>query len=143
MLKAHQECFLLLTKQYHQSGNKHLEKFLAFTYKELLKNFLGGRMSSAAINVRLFQSVFEQNPGFGWQHLFKIILKCIISVKGEESKKKQSGANDDLMPSKPQPKAKKSEEGEEGEGEGSRSNHQRLQAVELLGFLIKECTQHE
>ncbi len=46
MLKAYQDCFFLLTKQYHQSGNKHLEKFLAFTYKELLKNFLGGRIST-------------------------------------------------------------------------------------------------
>ena len=81
MLKAYQDCFLLLTKQYHQSGNKQLEKFLAFTYKELLKNFLGGRMSSAAVNVRFFQSVFEQNPGFGWHHLIQVILRCIVSVK--------------------------------------------------------------
>ena len=54
MLKAYQDCFLLLTKQYYQSGNKQLQKFLAFTYKELLKNFLGGRMSTAAINIRFF-----------------------------------------------------------------------------------------
>ena len=121
MLKAYQDCFLLLTKQYHQSGNKHLEKFLGFTYKELLKNFLGGRMTSAAINLRFFQSVFEQNPCFGWQHLLKIILKCIVSVK-ENKKAKQSGAEDDLMPTKLEAsKGKKG--GNEDEGDGSRSNH--------------------
>lgn len=54
MLKAYQECFLLLTKTYFQSGNEKLMKFLAFTYKELLKTFLGGRMQSNAINVRFF-----------------------------------------------------------------------------------------
>lgn len=59
MLKAYQECFLLLTKTYYQSGNDKLVKFLAFTYKELLKTFLGGRMQSNAINVRFFQTVFE------------------------------------------------------------------------------------
>lgn len=55
MVKAYQECFLLLTKTYFQSGNKRLVKFLAFTYKELLKTFLGGRMPQNAITVRLFQ----------------------------------------------------------------------------------------
>jgi len=50
MLKAYQDCFLLLTKQYAHSDSKPLQHFLAFTYKELLKNFLGGRLSSAAIN---------------------------------------------------------------------------------------------
>ena len=122
MLKAYQDCFLLLTKQYHQSGNKNLEKFLAFTYKELLKNFLGGRMSSAAINVRFFQSVFEQNPGFGWHHLIKVILKCIVSVKETKKPKSTGGADDELMPSKGETsKGKKA--GDEDEGLGSRSNH--------------------
>jgi hypothetical protein len=59
MRKAYQECFLMLTKNYYQQGNKKLTKFLAFTYKELLKTFLAGRMSSNAINVRFFQMAFE------------------------------------------------------------------------------------
>jgi len=43
------------------------------------------------------------------------------------------------MPTKPTPSLVK-KGGDEEDGEGSRSNHQRLQAVELLGFLIKECS---
>lgn len=81
MAKAYQECFLLLTKTYYQSGNANLIKFLAFTYKELLKNFLGGRLNSNAVSLKLFQSVFEQNPTFGWEHLLKVILKCIVATK--------------------------------------------------------------
>lgn len=55
MLKAYQDCFLLLTKTYYQAqSNQPLQRFLAFTYKELLKNFLGGRMASNAINVKFF-----------------------------------------------------------------------------------------
>jgi hypothetical protein len=100
MLKAYTDCFLLLTKTFYQNqSNKPLQKFLAFTFKELLKNYLGGRMSSNAINVRLFQSVFEQNPGFGWQHLIKVILKCIVStkVKGAKAEGKTEGEYE-LMP---------------------------------------------
>lgn len=41
---------------------------------------------------------------------------------------------------KPTTPSKKKKGGDnEDEGEGSRSNHQRLQAVELLGLLIKVC----
>ena len=54
MVKAYQDCFLLLTKTYYQSGNRKLVKFLAFTYRELLKTFLKGRLSSSAINVKFF-----------------------------------------------------------------------------------------
>lgn len=100
MQKAYVDCFLLLTKTYYQSGNPRLMKFLAFTYKELLKTYLGGRLNSGAINVRFFQSVFEQNPGFGWGHLFKVLVKCIGETKVkkvaavEESKKAD---DDDIM----------------------------------------------
>lgn len=38
---------------------------------------------------------------------------------------------------------KKNETVEDDEGDGSRSNHQRLQAVELFGFLIKDCQNSE
>jgi hypothetical protein len=59
MQKAYQDCFLLLTKTYSQSGNAKLVKFLSFTIKELLKQYLGGRLHSAVINVRFFQLIFE------------------------------------------------------------------------------------
>ena len=79
-------------------------------------------MSSAAINVRFFQSVFEQNPGFGWHHLIKVILKCIVSVKETKKPKSTSGADDELMPSKGE--TSKGKKGvDEDDGLGSRSNH--------------------
>ncbi len=90
MVKAYQECFYLLTKTYYQSGNKQLVKFLAFTYKELLKTFLRGRVSSSAISVKFFQTVFEQNPVFGWDHLLGTILKCIASTKAPKKDEKDS-----------------------------------------------------
>lgn len=37
----------------------------------------------------------------------------------------------------------KKDDDEEEDGDGSRSNHQRLQAVELFGFLIKESLNSE
>jgi hypothetical protein len=130
MLKAYTDCFLLLTKTYYQSTNPSLQKFLVFTFKELLKTYLGGRLNSAAINVRFFQSVFEQNPGFGWG-LAKVLIKCIAETKTKEEKKDD---DDELIKTADKKKQKKDSE----DGEGSRSNHQRLQAVELLGHLIKE-----
>ncbi len=45
------------------------------------------------------------------------------------------------MPASDSKKKKKGTINEE-EGQGSRSNHQRLQAVELLNHLIKDCRQH-
>ena len=99
MLKAYQECFLLLTKTYYQSANPKLIKFLAFTYKELLKTFLGGRMSSNAVSVRFFQQVFEQSPAFAWDHLLKIILKCIVTIRAPSTSDvvEKYNEDDDLM----------------------------------------------
>jgi hypothetical protein len=118
MQKAYQDCFLLLTKTYYQSENPLLIKFLAFTYKELLKTYLGGRMSNGAINVRFFQLVFEQNPGFGWKHLLKIILKCIVATKQKEQASKEEGSGDILAAGKKERKKSQDED-----GEGARSNH--------------------
>lgn len=73
---------------------------MIFTYKELLKTFLAGRNSSNAINVKFFQSAFEQNPSFGW-NFAKMLLKCILSLKSEkvqaakETSRKNSG--EDIM----------------------------------------------
>lgn len=69
-----------------------------------------------------------------------MLLKCIAETKSKkEEGKKEDG--DDLMKPKKEKKGKKGAEDEDDEesGSGSRSNHQRLQAVELLGYLIKEC----
>eukprot|EP00347_Sterkiella_histriomuscorum_P021443 403333957 len=151
MQKAYTDCFLFLTKYFYQSGNKRLIKFLVFTYKELLKTFLSGRSNSGAINVKFFQMAFEQNPSLGW-NFAKQLLKCILSLKtkssgkDEESKSRKSSDGDALMSGAEEKKSKKQEkkkgkkgdQEDEEEGDGSRSNHQRLQAVELFGLLIKE-----
>jgi hypothetical protein len=47
-----------------------------------------------------------------------------------------------VVNAKKQKGGKKQNQQEDDSGSGSRSNHQRLQAVELLGHLIKDCTQH-
>mmetsp|Transcript_45240 Transcript_45240/g.33010 ORF Transcript_45240/g.33010 Transcript_45240/m.33010 type:complete len:167 (+) Transcript_45240:279-779(+) len=100
MQRAYSDCFLFLTKHYFQQGNKKMLKFLTFTYKELLKKFLGGRNSSSAINSQFFKAAFEQNSCFGWV-FFKVLLKCSLP----------KGAND------------LDEEEKEEEGKGARSNH--------------------
>jgi len=102
---------------------------------------LSGRTQSAAINVKFFQQAFEQNPGFGW-NFAKLLLKCILSLKAPASRK-GSGAGDALMASDAESKSKKKQGkkaiGDDEEGDGSRSNHQRLQAVDLFSYLIKDA----
>lgn len=131
MQKAYSDCFLFLTKYFHQSGSKKLNKFLVFTYKELLKTFLSGRTSSNAINIKFFSQAFEQNPTFGWNFV-KLLLKCILSLKtSKEAKEKKDSDGDSLMPPTSEDKQNKKKKGKKGdddddEGDGSRSNHQRL-----------------
>jgi len=55
---------------------------LTFTFKELLKKFLGGRCES--LKVTLFQQVFEACPALGWS-LSKPLLKCFL-IKTAEGK---------------------------------------------------------
>jgi hypothetical protein len=69
---------------------------------------------------------FEQNPGLGWKFA-KFLLKCILSTKESIVVDKSATAKEDSSASKVKDNA------------GSRTNHQRLQAVELFGILLKEC----
>ncbi|CDW74667.1 UNKNOWN [Stylonychia lemnae] len=156
MQKAYTDTFMFLTKYFYQSNSQKLQKFLIFTYKELLKTFLSGRTQSNTINVKFFQTAFEQNPTLGWNFV-KMLLKCIVSLKqgkdkteGQAESRKESVSGDALMESdekknkkKDKKKNKKGDDDDEAEGDGSRSNHQRLQAVELFGLLIKESLNHE
>lgn len=59
MQKAYTDTFMFLTKYFYQSNSQKLQKFLIFTYKELLKTFLSGRTQSNTINVKFFQTAFE------------------------------------------------------------------------------------
>lgn len=128
MLKAYQDCFMFLTKHFYQSGNKKLQKFLVFTYKELLKKFLSGRTSSTVLSVKFFQTAFEQNPSFGW-NFAKLLLKCIAQIKSKEKEEVKS--------------ATAGNESEGADPDGSRSNFQRLQALELFALLIKDANQFD
>jgi len=107
--KAYLTSFAMLTKYFY--SNPENQEFIVFTYRELLKKVLGGRCQS--IKPQFFQQVFEECPSLGWK-LSKHILKCFL-IKPTESK----------------------EEEKADEVEGSRSNYQRLQAVEIMGHLIR------
>ena len=77
------------------------------------------------------RTVFEQCPSLAWD-LHSQILKCFlvkdIPKKAAATEDKKSDSEDDPMTaSKPTEESK----------EGSRSNHQRLQAIELYQLLIK------
>ena len=120
--KAYSDCFILLTQHFYEQNQKQIREFLSFTYKELLTKFLSGRCNqSAGLNLNLFKSVIEKCPCLGWS-LIKVILRCFLNKTQEKDKSEM----------KEEKKAKKPEE----EG-GSRSNHQRLQAIELCLWLIK------
>lgn len=74
----------------------------------------------------------------------KLLLKCILSLKKNDAKKEEDKKEDVVMSEekkgkKKGDKKKKNDNAEDDEGNGSRSNHQRLQAVELFGYLIKDC----
>ena len=47
MHQAYIDCLISLSKTFSQSENVKLQKFVVFTYKELLKKFLGGRGAPA------------------------------------------------------------------------------------------------
>ena len=122
LAKAYSDCFILLTQHFYDQNQKQIREFLTFTYKELLTKFLSGRCSaSAGLNLNLFKSVIEKCPCLGWS-LIKVILRCFLNKPAEKTKSED----------KEEKKAKPAD----GEG-GSRSNHQRLQAIELCQWLIK------
>jgi len=125
--KAYSDCFILLTKHFYEKSedDKATRDFLVFTYKELLKKFLQGRCAqTSGLNPRFFQSVFEQCPSLGWS-LVKPILKCFLA----KSPSKEEGGDEEMK--------------EEDGVEGSRGNHQRLQAIEMYGILIKASQSEE
>lgn len=104
----------MLTRHFWEKQDNR--EFLTFTYKELLKKFLGGRCQS--IRLAFFQSVFEACPCLGWS-IVKSILRCVLTKDA-------------------------SDKADIGEDEtGPRSNHQRIQAVEMLAMLIKSSTTTE
>ena len=60
MHQAYVDCFINLTKTLCDSADSSMIKFVCFTYKELLKKFLGGRgTSSHCLNMQFWTQIFE------------------------------------------------------------------------------------
>jgi len=116
--KAYCDVFLLLTKQHYGVEETPMRSFVVNTYKELLKKFLEGRTNmKSGLSGKLFQQVFEACPQLGWA-LIKPMLRCFMGKDANESDNEDNKA-------------------------GSRTVHQRLLAVELVGYLIKSTTSPE
>jgi hypothetical protein len=119
--RAYSDCFILLTKHYYEQSltDKQVREFLTASFKEMLNKFLCGRLpASTGLNTRFFQQLFEACPCMGW-HLIKVILRCFLPKAPKDAKED----------------AKEDEKKEEGDG--SRSNTQRMFAIELCGQLVK------
>ena len=60
MHQAYMDCFFTISKQFSDSEDKQLVKFVAFTYKQLIMKYLGGRgTSNKSLNPQFFSKVFE------------------------------------------------------------------------------------
>lgn len=105
--KAYSDSFIVLTKHFWEDSTQR--EFLVFTYKELLKKFLGGRTANnSGLNQKFFEKVVEACPSLGWA-LCKPLLRCFLSKDAKE----------------------------DGDARG---NHQRLQAIEIFGALIRSSS---
>lgn len=86
--KAYTDCFMLLTKNYYESGDAESRKQLVAVFEDLVAKFLTGRvLAGSGLSIRFFQQAFEQCPEVAWS-VHKAIIKCFL-VK--ESSKKADG----------------------------------------------------
>lgn len=122
MHNAYVDCLISLTKNFCEQGDSEMVKYVCFTYKELLKKFLGGRgVSLHSLNQQFFTRIFEEcNSNLG-QSLIRPLLVYILPVKSTDNV----------------------ESGEEEKTEGSRSNQQRLLAIEIFNSLVKASGQNK
>jgi hypothetical protein len=124
MHQAYVDVFISLTKHFSESEDPKMVSFVAMTYKELLKKFLGGRGTSAhALNQQFFTRIFEECNSKLGSSLVKPLLRYVLPTgqKGEEI------GESEVSVSAADPSGNKS----------SRSNHQRLQAIEILNSLVR------
>lgn len=89
MQKAYTDSFIVLTKHFWENQSNH--EFITFTFKELLKRFLGGRCET--IKLSLFQQVFEACPCLGWALVKHILKCCLLKGKGEEGDEEGARGN--------------------------------------------------
>jgi len=124
MHQAYVDCLISLTKNFCESEDPEMMKYITFTYKELLKKFLGGRGAPLhALNNQFFSSIFEECPRLA-QDLLKPLLNYLLPTA-------QTPKID------PEAAEEKKEESKEEKTEGSRTNNQRLQAIEIFNSLVK------
>jgi len=116
MHQAYIDCLISLSKQFSQSENAKLQKFVTFTYRELLKKFLGGRGAPAhCLNQQFFQRIFEECNSSLSQRLIKPLLRYILPTANAS----ELNLADSEMSVSEAPVDKNSKM-------QSRSNHQRL-----------------
>jgi len=135
MHQAYTDCFFTLTKQFCDSNDKQLIKFVAFTYQELMKKYLGGRGASAhCLNQQFFLRIFEQSNTALAKSLIKPLLKYLLpGVKPDQASTEVEGRLADSEMS-----GLEEEKGQSNSRQlNSRSNHQRLQAIEIFTCLVK------
>jgi hypothetical protein len=129
MHQAYIDCFVSLSKTNSQSDNLKLQKFVIFTYRELLKKFLGGRGAPAhALNQQFFQRIFEECNFKLSQGLMKPLLRYLLP--------NMDSADSNLADSEV---SASDFAGEKGTKLQARSNHQRLQAIEIFNSLVKSA----
>ena len=68
----------MLTKQFCDSGDKALIKFVSFTYLELMKKYLGGRNASNCLNQEFFAKLFEHCDARLAKSFIKPLLKYML-----------------------------------------------------------------
>lgn len=70
-------------------------KFVCFTYKELLKKFLGGRGTSAhSLNQQFFTTIFEECNATLGKSLMKPLLKYILPKGNADIDSEASGTEE-------------------------------------------------
>jgi len=129
MHMAYVDCFISLTKHFSESNDPKMVKFVSFTYKELLKKFLGGRGASAhSLNQQFFTRIFEEcNYKLG-SSLMKPLLRYLLPNVSGSSATEDKLVDSELSVGGGDDKANKLQ---------ARSNHQRLLAIEIFNSLVK------
>jgi hypothetical protein len=107
MHQAYVDCLMNLTKTFCEGGDKAMLKFVAFTYQELLKKFLGGRgASSHSLNQQFFVKIFEECDYHLGKSLMKPLLRYLLPAGSTDEKLADSEIS-----------------GIDGEKSGARSQH--------------------
>ena len=85
----------MITKQFADSTDPALVKFVAFTYKELLTKYLGGRgTNNKCLNPAFFARIFEHCNSSLTKSLIKPLLKYLLP--GQKKADSRKGSMDGL-----------------------------------------------